>query len=193
MLRLRPPSLRHAGFSMLEVLVTILILAFGMLGLAGFQIKIQAAEMESYQRAQALVLLNDMTERIAANRVNAASYVASTAFGTGDSQPTSCTALAAGAARDLCEWSNQLKGSGETSNGTKVGAMIGARGCITQLQVANTSAGVCTPGIYRVQVAWQGMNATVAPALTCGQNLYGAENMRRVIAAQVTVGTASCS
>ncbi|MFH1603933.1 MAG: prepilin-type N-terminal cleavage/methylation domain-containing protein, partial [Pseudomonadota bacterium] len=38
------------GTTMLEVLVTIVILAFGMLGLAGMQSKIFTAEMESYQR-----------------------------------------------------------------------------------------------------------------------------------------------
>ena len=75
---------------MLEVLVTIVILAFGMLGLAGLQSKIFIAEMESYQRAQAVVLMNSMVERINANRNAAATYVpnpATTTFGTGDALP----------------------------------------------------------------------------------------------------------
>jgi type IV pilus modification protein PilV len=65
----------QAGTSLIEVLVTIVILAIGLLGLAGLQSRLQVSEMESYQRAQALVLLNDMVGRIEANRTNAASYV----------------------------------------------------------------------------------------------------------------------
>ncbi|MDP3678960.1 MAG: prepilin-type N-terminal cleavage/methylation domain-containing protein, partial [Methylotenera sp.] len=53
------------GALLLEVLVTIVILAIGLLGLAGLQAKLQSSEMESYQRAQALILLNDMASRIA--------------------------------------------------------------------------------------------------------------------------------
>ena len=50
------------------------IIAFGLLGMAGLQMRMQTSEMESYQRSQALLLLNDMANRIAANRNNAASY-----------------------------------------------------------------------------------------------------------------------
>jgi len=76
------------GTSLLEVLVTIVILAFGLLGLAGLQAKIQLTEAESFQRAQATLLLADMHERISVNRDNAANYVSTGAIGTGDTQPT---------------------------------------------------------------------------------------------------------
>lgn len=184
---------RQRGMSMIEVLVTIIILAFGLLGLAGLQLKVQNAEMESYQRAQALVLLNDMIERIGSNRANAASYVTSGAIGTGDAQPASCTSLATGAARDICEWSNALKGALETSGSSKIGAMIGARGCITQVQAVNAASGVCTPGIYEVSVAWQGLAGTVTPSKTCGSGLYGSDDaLRRLVATQITVGLPTC-
>lgn len=49
---------RQTGFSLLEVLVTVLILAFGLLGLAGLQARTMTTEMESYQRSVALVALN---------------------------------------------------------------------------------------------------------------------------------------
>lgn len=187
------PPRRQRGMSMIEVLVTIIILAFGLLGLAGLQLKVQNAEMESYQRAQALVLLNDMLERIGANRANAASYVTSGTIGTGDAQPASCTSLATGAVRDICEWSNTLKGSLETSGSSKIGAMIGARGCITQIQAVNAASGVCTPGIYEISVAWQGLAGTVAPSKTCASGLYGSgDTLRRLVATQITVGLPTC-
>ncbi|TAK65662.1 MAG: type IV pilus modification protein PilV [Betaproteobacteria bacterium] len=187
------------GTTMLEVLVTIVILAFGMLGLAGLQSKIFVAEMESYQRGQAVVLLNSMIERINANRTVAASYVSANAFGTGDAQPATCPALPANptpaqvAANDQCEWSNALKGAAETSGGTKVGGMIGAVGCVTQIQAEDQTPTLCRPGIYLVSVAWQGLNPTSIPSAACGQGTFGGdERLRRAISARLAIGLPSC-
>lgn len=199
MLKQTRPRAWQAGVTLIEVLVTILILAFGLLGLAAFQLKAQSAEMESYQRAQALILVQDMAERIGATAANATdpgtaagTYVSDSTLGTGDGEPASCGTLAMGAVRDRCEWSNALKGAAEQQGGNKVGAMIGAVGCIEQTQAENTAAGVCTPASLRVTVAWQGLNPTLAPSLTCGQGLFGSENQRRAVAAQVTLGLPSC-
>lgn len=162
------------GFGMIEVLVSLFILLTGLLGLAGLLARSQQAEMESYQRAQALVLLQDMVERINANRKDAASYV-------GTYYPTSVsTCLTTGmAAIDLCQWQNALLGAAETTSGNKaIGAMIGARGCIFQLDAANQ--------IYMVSVAWQGLGKTAAPtdSPACGTETdYGAAEQRRVVTA----------
>jgi type IV pilus assembly protein PilV len=193
---LNPSRLRYTrqrGFSLVEVLVTLLILAFGLLGVAGLQAKMSLAEMEAYQRSQALLALGEMTERMSANSAQAASYLNAGTIGTGDTRPTDCTTIAQGATRDLCEWSNSLKGASEQKSAANVGGMVGAVGCITQLQAFNPALGVCSAGIYQVSVAWQGMNPTATPTLACGLGSFGAnEAYRRVIAAAVTVGTKSC-
>ncbi len=151
------------------------------------------AEMESYQRSQAILALTEMTERMNANAAQATSYLIAGTIGTGDTQPLTCTAIAPGPNRDLCEWSNSLKGASEQKSAAPVGGMLGAVGCITQLQAYNPALGVCKAGIYQVSVAWQGMSPTATPALACGQGSFGAnEANRRVIAAAVTVGTTSC-
>jgi type IV pilus assembly protein PilV len=203
------------GSTMLEVLVTIGILAFGLLGFAGLQNKIQVSNAESYQRAQAILLLSDMVERmnvapavdsssvactslstdalvIACQAQRAEAYVSGTTFGSGDGLSLPCPA-AAGAARDQCEWSNNLKGAAETQSSSKVGAMSGARGCVTRVRTANPTAGVCTPAIYLVSVAWQGFGKTVASANTCAQNLYGDDGFRRVISSRIVVGIPGCT
>jgi type IV pilus assembly protein PilV len=194
MLSRRPRLARTRGSSLIEVLVTLVILAIGLLGVAGLQSKVGVAEMESYQRAQALLALSQMTERMSANTAQAASYVSGASVGTGDAQPMDCTGVAVGPNRDLCEWSNTLKGTGETSgSGANTGAMVGGRGCITQLQAPNSALGVCSTGVYRVSVAWQGMAPTVVPTLACGTGLYGGNDAyRRVIATTVSVPTTSC-
>lgn len=204
------PLSAQDGTTLVEVLVTVIILAFGLLGIAALQAKAQVGTVESYQRAQAVVLLQDMRARISSNGADAANYVTAGsspgaaggayavngAVGTGDGQPADCSTLTGTAAQDLCAWSNTLKGAAEVDTVSKnqVGAMIGAVGCIEQLQAQDASAGVCQPGIYRLTVAWQGMHPTKSPSLSCGSGSFGTdESYRRAIAVQVAVGLPHCS
>ena len=175
----RPITKRVAGFSMIEVLITIVILMFGLLALAGLQGRALTAQMESYQRSQALILLNDMVDRISANRKNAASYLTAE-VGTGAACPA---AGASTASKDLYEWCNALLGAAEVKGTSNVGAMIGARGCITQTVAPTT--GVASQ--YLVAVAWQGLNSTATSPITCGQNQYGNEGLRRLVAIPVNI------
>jgi type IV pilus assembly protein PilV len=196
MLNRKTSLVNKRGASMIEVLVTIVILAFGLLGLAGMQIRVQVNELESYQRAQALVLLGDMAERIKTNAANAPNYVSVNTFGTGSAAATCAapTVAADVATYDQCEWGNLLKGAAEVKGSTQIGAMEGARGCITQAQAADPAAGVCAPAIYQVAVAWQGQNATVVPSVTCGTGSYGTDDaLRRVIATRVSVPILNCN
>jgi type IV pilus assembly protein PilV len=184
------------GAALLEVMVSIMITSFGLLALAGLQTKMNAALLESYQRAQALTLLEDMTQRIQVNQNQSASYVAAS-LGTGETavQPVDCATLGTNRALlDRCEWSNALKGAAETAVGGNVGAMVGARGCIEQLQAPNLTAGVCLPAIYRVTVAWQGFNATVVPAVACGAAQFGDDDsLRKIVSSRVIVPLPGCS
>ena len=159
------PPRGQRGTSLIEILVTIVILAIGLLGLAGLQSRLQASEMEAYQRAQALVLLDDMASRINANRANAASYAlaAPTAapLGAGMTCPTSTSSQQE---IDAGQWCQALQGAAETSGGGKVGAMIGGRGCVEDLG----------GGEYLVTVAWQGLTPIAAPpnSPACGTGSY---------------------
>jgi type IV pilus assembly protein PilV len=151
------------GTSMIEVLVTIVILTFGLLGLVGLQTKLQVSEMEAYQRAQALILLEDMANRISSNRTAAADYItgATAPVGAGMTCPTSNTTRQQA---DIGEWCNALQGAAETSGTTRMGAMIGGRGCVEQL----------VNGEFLVTVAWQGLGPLTAPHATLagGAGLY---------------------
>jgi type IV pilus assembly protein PilV len=169
----------QSGATMMEVLVAILVVVIGLLGLAGLQARINLSEMEAFQRAQALVLLQDMVDRINANKKNAAGYVTVTPLGTGNSV-IDCSAKF-DADLDTCQWNNALLGAAEATAGIKQGAMVDARGCVEQVTAT-------MPAQYRVVVVWQGINPTVAPNTTCGQGQYGAENTRRAVIANVIVG-----
>ncbi len=95
---------------MIEVLVTLVLLALGLIGVIGLQARGQQAELESYQRGQALALLQDMVDRINTDRAaaHALSYVTASPVG-GPGALTACGALT-GAAYDLCDWGNELTG-----------------------------------------------------------------------------------
>jgi type IV pilus assembly protein PilV len=164
------------GFAMIEVLVTMLIIAFGILGFVGLQANSTLAQVEAYQRSQAIVLVSDIAQRIQLNHPDAASYVGTN---IGTTAPGDCATQPSLAARDLCEWSLLIQGASETLNGSKLGAVMGARGCITS-PAANQ---------YVITLAWQGVRASGAPHSPCGQNAYTAENLRRVVSTSVQVAT----
>lgn len=186
----------EAGFSMIEVLVSLMLLVFGLLGLVGLQARAQVAELESYQRAQALILVQDMVARVNANRKTVGCYVTTTPLGTGYSGTPTCTAGSGTSATraiadiDLAAWNDALLGASETTSSgtTKVGSIVGARGCVTYN---------ATTGLYRVAVAWQGMATTISPAstdslATCGQNLYGTSDaLRREVGQYVRIASLS--
>ncbi len=190
-------TLRSAqrGTTLIEILVTVVILSFGLLGIAVFHVKSQVASLESYQRAQAIIMLEDMHARMSASPEIPANYVTATGawLGTGDIDED-CVLKPVGYLRDRCEWSASMRGAAETSGTTKVGGMIGARGCVHQIQPPISLDGACQQGIYLVTVAWQGMHKTRAPSLTCASGQYGAESagMRRAISSRVVIGVPNC-
>lgn len=185
-----PPgrAARQRGASLIEVLVSMVILMLGLLGLVGVMIESQRAQLESYQRAQALLLVQDMASRISGNRMAADCYsqVPVVEYGTNNAAvPAVTPGCSAGTAaekvaredkatRDLQEWQGLLLGSTEQIGASNVGAMLGARGCITK----DAATGVVT-----VSVAWQGGQTLGGPpaALTCGQGQYGEEAKRRAV------------
>ena len=166
------------GFTLLEVLVAMLIVAFGVLGYVGLQARTVVSTMEGYQRAQALVLLNDMAQRINVNRHAAASYLAED---VGAADPGACPGAPV-AARDLCEWAQLLRGAAEQQDGNTVGAITAARGCIT---------GIGTDQ-YLVSVVWQGVQATGDTPLACGTGAYPA-NLRRGVSTVVRIADLAAS
>lgn len=187
-------SRNQAGASMIEVLVTLIILLVGLLGLAGLQLQAQRSEMESYQRVQALILLQDMVGRINTNRSVASCYAttaltpaylgtnaAGTAAIAGPACNSATTTQEIRATQDMTDWSNLLYGAAEAGN---TGAMLGGRGCVAFN--AGTGAGT-------VSVAWQGLGDTAVPPVGCGTLLYGSEAKRRVISVPFTIGCLACT
>lgn len=88
------------GFTLVEVLVTVVVISVGLLGIVALQVISLRNNHESYLRTQATALADDIIDRIRSNRDNAPSYtVALTGSLSGGTQ----------AAKDVTEWKSQLK------------------------------------------------------------------------------------
>lgn len=162
---------------MIEILITLVITAFGLLGLATFATKATALSVDATQRARAAALLNDMANRIANNKANAAAYVTGVVHGAAVAD---CGAVGLGPARDLCEWNNLLAGANDAQAGGNA-SFLGHRGCVTQPNNLNP--------VFVVTVAWGSLTPGIPSADTCAEGTFGDDSQRRTIRSQVRVAT----
>ena len=165
---------RQRGALMIEILITIAIIIIGLLGLMQVQTQLHKSEVESYQRTQALILLEDMANRIATNRTAAADYVTGTTTGLESPQGAGITCATPATTapldeRDEAEWCLALQGAAETIGTSSVGALVGGRGCVEPIGTGGVEE-------YLVTVVWQGLTPIAAPpaGVACGANLYNA-------------------
>lgn len=138
-----PPRLVRldAGFSMIEVLVTLLIVSLALLGTAGLQAYSMRLNQAGQFRSQAVFLVADLSERIEANKAQAVAgaYVLATS-GAPNAPNTTCATGACNAAQlvayDLSQWQNAVSRALPQSTWT----------------VAQTVGG--NPSTYTITVSW---------------------------------------
>ena len=103
---------QNAGFTLLEVLIALLILSVGLLGLASLQTRGLATGHNAYLRGQAVLLTQDMAERIRANSATSGNeYVVSydkTSNGSDTCIITSCNSGEM-ATFDIDQWLKSLQ------------------------------------------------------------------------------------
>jgi len=106
--------------TLIEILVSLLILAIGMLGMAGLQTVSLRNTQSAYQRTQAAILSTDIVERVRANLqgVEGGNYNnAAGAFTAACNSLAGCTA-AQMAANDVAEWKQALAAALPEGEGT---------------------------------------------------------------------------
>lgn len=106
---------RQKGVGLIEILVTVLILAVGLLGLAGLQTQSLRFGHEAYMRTQASVLAADMIDRLRANRTTAltTNNYNFTLTDSPTANATSCETVACSgpnlALYDFKQWRNEIE------------------------------------------------------------------------------------
>jgi type IV pilus assembly protein PilV len=123
---------KHSGFTLIEVLIAALILAIGLLGMAGLQATSIKNNLSAYNRSQVTQLAYDMADRMRANRnesldsatgsvIEASTYLtmdsADAVAQANCSTVTGCTG-AEMAQNDLFEWNAALTGALPSGVGT---------------------------------------------------------------------------
>ena len=143
------------GISLIEMLIALLVLSFGLLGMAGLQAYSLRNNTNAYYRSQATVLAYEIVDRMRANRVAAvgaepgrrnSSFASTYNISLGDIPPTGTTI----AQRDLREWKLALRG-----NSTTQGRLPSGDGAVA----CSGLTAICT-----ITVRWDDSRGAAAPA-----------------------------
>ena len=99
------------GFTLIEVLIAMLVLAVGLLGLAGLQATSLKNNQSAYNRSQATQLAYDLADRMRANAAGIGTYTAllpNAATAKPNCLITTGCSLADMAENDLFEWNSAI-------------------------------------------------------------------------------------
>jgi len=146
------------GFTLIEVMVAFLVLAIGLLGVAGLQNTSVHSNQSSYLRTQAMVLAFDMAERLRSNIVGASTgqYVGSSGSAVSACNSSSGCQPSQLASNDAYEWQQQVS----TVLPSGAGRVCGASASVAILQTDGTCAAGCASAFsaadpyYAVLVEW---------------------------------------
>ncbi|MEW7978850.1 MAG: type IV pilus modification protein PilV [Candidatus Sedimenticola endophacoides] len=148
------PSGGQLGVTLIEVLVAVVILGVGLLGLAGLQLQGLRSVQHNSAQTHALLLAQDLVERIHLNSVNIDDYVGLNA--------DSCGTQSTLARIDYCAVLTRMTGGdlnadGDTDDGgeSEAGDMLLRAPAGSSLLSVN-SCGGCTSGVgmYTITVTW---------------------------------------
>lgn len=139
------------GVTMIEILITIFVMAVGLLGVAGMQAKSLKNNTSAYARSQAQLLAYDMLDRLRANRVGVSMGLYNDLLALAPTNPncisSGCT-VAQLAQHDAFEWSGLLDST-----------LASGKGKVFQN----------ADGTYTITVQWDD-NRTGATGTACGGN-----------------------
>lgn len=170
-----PTTLRPAqGIGLIEVLIALIIVAIGMLGIAGLQFMSKRSNFEAVQRTTASMLAQDIVERMRANRAAISTYAGTLenlpeplGGGTMGEEPSpSCGSSASKcdpaqmAVHDLWQWEQAIDGVTEQQDGAPTGGLTLPTACLYST-VSDTAGD--RSGRYIVAIAWRGLTEMANP------------------------------
>jgi type IV pilus assembly protein PilV len=138
----------HRGFTLIEVMIAMVVLSFGLLAIAAMQDMALGRNVDANEMSIVTNLTADILERIRFNRPNVTAY-SGIDTSNAATRPPNAQAMAQG---DYDQWSARLGAS----------RLTGARGLVT---VAALGPGNLNQSQVTVQVTWSGGNRTGTAAL----------------------------
>ena len=173
----------NRGFTLIEVLVTLVISAIALLGFVELQNRTQIANLEVTQRAYATMIASNMAEQIKANPGIGADCNLTASFDVGSGYGTwnhPCKSKS----NSIEEWHRDLIGTREQISDAKIGSIKKGHGCINYTAAVRSTG---TPAKYKVSVAWKGFQKTAAGGTSesCGFEEYGDSGYHRLVSLDV--------
>jgi type IV pilus assembly protein PilV len=132
---------QQKGFSLIEVLVTMVIISFGLLGIAGVIVNSMRNNQSSYARTQASVLANDIIDRMRANRTTAETAPFAYNLALGAAPAGSGVVL-----NDLTQWRTSLAAAMPSGTGSVTMASAAQVTVVVQWNDARASGDGTAPG-----------------------------------------------
>ena len=144
------PAQRQRGISLIESLIAIVVMALGILGILGVQMRTLADTQTGVRRAQAIRLIEDLSERMKVNPNalgNTNSYLLS--WGVTPTAPTDCKTGPC-TAQQLAQY-DLLPDETVANNNRQLGVMIswrenekdGTTAAVFKITAADTGAAAC--------------------------------------------------
>ena len=141
---------KNTGFTLIEVLIAMLVLAVGLLGLAGLQATSLSNSQSAYNRSQATQLADDLADRMRANIPGVATYTTGSPAPIANClTPTGCTPTQM-AQNDLYEWNLVITTALPSGAGT--------------IAVA--------AGVFTITISWTDKNNNGVPVSTSFQTSF---------------------
>jgi len=154
---------KNAGFTLIEVLIAMVVLAVGLLGLAGLQVTSLRSNQSAYNRTQATQLAYDLADRMRANVAGKITYTTilpSAATVKANCLTTAGCSPSEMAENDLYEWNCAVAGGCENNTPPIAATLPGGQGivCLDSTPNDGTSAAVANcdgaGNTYAIKIWW---------------------------------------
>ena len=104
MTKIYKKHVKQQGFTLVEILVAMLVLAIGLLGVAALQLRGLQYSFDAHVRGQAASLANGIADRMRLREADAAAGSYNGNYTIPATAPTGCTQATASATNDLACW-----------------------------------------------------------------------------------------
>lgn len=159
---------KQSGFSLIEVMISAVLLSVSILGLLGMQLVSMKGTQESYMKQQAMGIVQNLTERMRANKsaVLAKNYLVDSSFSCGTALPNCSTSSCNNAQIATMDLLNIVCGSqiggGAFTGGVKVtnstdNSVLSEGSVDISCAPVNLAAGIkadCATGDVVIKVGW---------------------------------------